>query len=320
MAGGEIPELVVESPGIVELPIEERRVHARPDLVHCIVEVLRARGTRGRVALVGADCLPVKYARILERDLPGVEFVAADNLRRELRRHKSERELDCFREAGQIATKAHAAVARRASRGGTSAQAISAGLAELVKMGAPPCTIGVMTPHTMRATMADPLALSSAESLKRGDLFHAFLAGPTWQGYWCEPGASGVVGGTPSARQRQLLTKCVEILTRLLDGIKPGGRVCEIGDLGNRLLAEAGHVETPMDRQWPFFGHGIGLFWEEPWFFRDGISQGITFHAGQTVSVETYLYWPETGRAFAELQAIVCEGHNEVVTPLDFGL
>lgn len=62
----------------------------------------RRRAPQSPAALVGTDFFPVKYMRQLEALTPGVEFLEDDDLIRNIRRIKSPRELDCYREAGEM--------------------------------------------------------------------------------------------------------------------------------------------------------------------------------------------------------------------------
>ena len=56
-----------------------------------VCDAMRARGlTEGPVALVGDHFLPWRYARILQAELPGVEWIPADELVESVRRRKSD--------------------------------------------------------------------------------------------------------------------------------------------------------------------------------------------------------------------------------------
>src|SRR5262249_51409939 len=75
-----------------------------------VAETLKARGIEGKVAFVGSDTLPLKYWQQLERLTPQIQWVFEDDLIREVRLIKSPRELDLFREAGVLVTRAETAL------------------------------------------------------------------------------------------------------------------------------------------------------------------------------------------------------------------
>src|SRR2546428_13738159 len=74
MRPGELPEQIVDEPDYPPelLPIPSERATWHKNVVLGAAELLNRRNVTGRVALVGEDFLPVKYARLLERELPGV--------------------------------------------------------------------------------------------------------------------------------------------------------------------------------------------------------------------------------------------------------
>ena len=77
----------------------------------------------GKVALVGSDFLPMKYWLQLEQQTPEVDWVPEDDLVREVRLIKSPRELELFREAGELVTRAHTALMEALIAGKTEGEA-----------------------------------------------------------------------------------------------------------------------------------------------------------------------------------------------------
>ena len=67
---------------------------------------MKARKIDGEVALVGTDFLPHTYARELMDATPQIAWREANDLVQQVRKIKSARELDCYREGGEIATRA----------------------------------------------------------------------------------------------------------------------------------------------------------------------------------------------------------------------
>ena len=138
MAGSEPPELI---PDVPEFPEEQvatdRIVHSdEPNRVRLVARAMIDRGLRdGRVALVGDGFLPWRYARTLQKELPGIEWEPADDLVEAVRRHKSGRELECIREGGAIVTAALTKQLEKAVQGGTQADIAAAGAHELLRRG-----------------------------------------------------------------------------------------------------------------------------------------------------------------------------------------
>jgi Xaa-Pro aminopeptidase len=78
----------------------------------------------------------------------------------------------------------------------------------------------------MHHVTGDPITgFSAAVSMMDGDMVRAWVYGPAWQGYWCDPGRTAVVGGRLHPGQRDLIRAANDIVTRLMDAIHPGTRV-----------------------------------------------------------------------------------------------
>jgi Xaa-Pro dipeptidase len=319
-ANRDLPELIVDEPDFPPelLPLPEQRVTWEKHLIRGAADAVRRRGLR-RLALVGTDFLPMKYARVLESELPGVEFVEADELVRELRKHKSPRELDCYREVGEKVTAALDELMKVVVKGNaTQADAAAAGTAELMRRGGIPHMVPVSSGPTMFRHCGDPLlGFSPDVRMEEGDVVRVWIYGPAWQGYWSDPGRTAVVGGNPNPRQRELIESANNIVMRLMDEIRPGRKMIDVIRLGNKLREETGTEDDQPGKMWPIYGHGVGLFWEDPWLLIDSTDETTEFHAGQTYSTEVFLHWPDVGSAGVEQNFIVSEGGNELLTTSD---
>jgi Xaa-Pro aminopeptidase len=321
---GQTPELIADLP---EFPqhqaATDRIVHSdEPDRVQLVTEALRARGlTEGRIALVGDGFLPWRYARILQEQLPAVEWVPADELVEAVRRSKSPRELDCFREAGEIATAALTKQLEAAIRGGTQADIAAAGAQELLRRGGTFHMIPVAsgTGRDLEAFTNEPLTGFDVRiHVQPGDVVRTWIYGPIWQGYWLDPGRTVVAGGKPNHEQRRLINAASDIVTTLIEEIRPGRTVREIAELGGRLRKESGTLDDATTETFPLLGHGNGLFWERPTIWLD-VQQNDArwaFWEGQTMGVETFLSHPDVGSVGLEQNIIVHERGNELLTPV----
>jgi Xaa-Pro dipeptidase len=322
LANRETPELIAD---LTELPKElvatDRIVRSGdPDRVSVVAQALLARGIdSGRVALVGDGFLPWRYARTLQRQLPGVQWVPCDELVESVRRHKSPRELDCVREGGEIVTAALTKQIEAAIRGGTQAEIAAAGAAELIRRGGAFHMIPLASGRgsDLDHFTNEPLTGYSSRIVARdGDLVRTWIYGPVWQGYWLDPGRTVVVGGKPSPEQRRLIEAANGIVMRLVEEIRPGRAVRDIAALGGRLRAETGTVDDATSQAFPLLGHGNGLFWERPtiWLDVGQNEEGSTFFEGQVFGVETFISAPAVGSVGMEQNIIVHEGGNELLT------
>ena len=321
---GQTPELIAD---LTEFPQEQvttaRVVRSdEPNRVLLVTEAMRARGfTEGRVALVGDGFVPWRYARVLQEELPGIEWVPADELVEAVRRRKSPRELECFREGGEIVTAALTKQLEAAVRGGSQADIAAAGAHELLTRGGNFHMIPVASGsgRDLEAFTNEPLTGFDVRiDVRPGDLVRTWIYGPAWQGYWLDPGRTVVAGGQPSDAQRRWITAANDVVTKLIDEIRPGRSVREIAELGNRLRRETGTVDDATSETFPLLGHGNGLFWERPtiWLDVEQNEERWTFWEGQTMGVETFLSHPDVGSVGMEQNIIVHERGNELLTPV----
>jgi Xaa-Pro dipeptidase len=321
MAGREPPELIPDSPEYpMDLLATDRvRLPETRNIIREAARAVRARGLEGKVAFIGDGLLPFRYARILEDELPGVELIPADDLVESIRLFKSPRELDCYREAGEIVTAALDAQMAAAVRGGTQAEVAATGAAELMRRGGAfhMVPVGSGQREDLDYFVGEPITgYSPSIVMKPGDIVRTWIYGPIWQGYWCDPGRTAVVGGKPSARQRDLITAANDITQRMIDAIRPGTTVSEVTQLGDRLRREAGTAEDATSAMFPIYGHGVGLFWESPRLV-SGADQQERFHEGQTLGIEVFLSWQDVGSVGVEQNIIVGQEENELLTTTD---
>ncbi|HEX2088822.1 MAG TPA: M24 family metallopeptidase [Actinomycetota bacterium] len=323
-ANGDSPELFADQPDYPEDLLAVGRVSSDRNLIRAVTAGLRQRSATGKVLSVGHDFLPVKYARLLEDAFPGIEFTYDDELVRDVRRYKSTFELECIREAGETASAALQALMETAMRGGTQADAAAAGMAELARRGGFPHMIPVSSGATIHRFTGDPIAGFSREIVMApGDLVRAWVYGPIWQGYWLDPGRTGIVGRAGTRRQRELIRTATDITHRLMESVTPGSRVLDVVALGERLTTESGSQDDPVSNMFPLYGHGVGMFWERPTLGEGMLGEPGTeeryayFHSGQTCTIEVFLSWPGVGSAGIEECFIVQDGKNELLTTTD---
>lgn len=311
---GETPELQADEAWPRKDLVSTDRIAWHHDPIKGVAQSLNQRGISGRVAFVGGQVLPVKYARQLESMTPRIEWKFEDELVLAVRRIKSRRELDCMRAAGEIMTRALTCYMQGLIACKPEAEAAAAAVSIVVAAGGAihmaPCNHGDMIQYWVR----DPIVGHSQEAPHPGDLVRCWLYGPIREGYWLDPGRSAVAGGRPSAVQRELVETNVRVVQAIIDAIRPGKSFLEVAQLGEQLMAEAGGEKDQAAEKWPHFGHPIGLFIETPYIGTTMCSESDRFYANMVIGVEAFLSRGGVGSAGLEQNFIVCDDHNE---PLD---
>jgi Xaa-Pro aminopeptidase len=313
------PEMIVDEPDFPShlTPLADRMTWEK-NVIRGAARMVRQRGI-DRIALVGTDFLPMKYWRVLKEELPRVEWIDSDDLVREVRRAKSPRELDCYREIGEKVTASLDAMVELAVKGGvTQAEVAAVGTAELMRRGGVPHMVPVSSGPTLFRHCGDPLlGFSPDVVLEQGDMVRMWIYGPVFQGYWSDPGRTVIVGGKGTARQRELIEQANEIITVLMNEIRPGVKVADIATRGNEMRSATETEDDQPGKMWPIYGHGVGLFWEDPWLMASDGDKAAVFHSGQTYSTEVFLHRHDVGSAGVEQNFIVGDARNELLTTTD---
>ncbi|MFD5224413.1 M24 family metallopeptidase [Microbacterium sp. NPDC058342] len=326
---GQPPELIIDTNYYSEeflatdrIVYQERQVEY--NIPALVAATLNARVPGERVAMVGESVLPVMYARIVERLCPGIEFVEQDDLVLAVRLHKSARELDCYREAGQIATAAMTKQLEAARKPGTKqTEVAAAGIAELIRLGGVQHAAPVSSGNGDSRLGEDPLTGSARDiEIRDGDLVRTWLYGPMWQGYWLDPGRT-IVAGRSSARQREAISAVNGLVQTMFETFRPGTTLSEIATVASTLRDDIG-FGTDFEFIPPVAGHGLGLYWEPPnlWattqLLEDSLNKGDeALWEGQVISVEYFLKVDGVGSIGVEQNLIVHADGNELLTPID---
>ena len=142
-------------------------------------------GIEGRVALVGDDILPGMYDRLLRRKTPQIEWHADETLLLGPQSIKSHRELEAYRTAADLVTRALNAASESLLTGHSSAEAAAQAAAILIRAGGGFHRIdihhGSNTEH--RVLSADFYGYHTVPPAN-GDLVRAWIFGPIFEGYW----------------------------------------------------------------------------------------------------------------------------------------
>ncbi|MEE9250300.1 MAG: M24 family metallopeptidase [Alphaproteobacteria bacterium] len=311
---GEVPELVTDEAEARFDIIATDRFHGLYDPIQGVADVLKTRGIEGRVALVGTDFLPMKYWLQLEQQTPQIDWVPEDDLVRDVRRIKSPRELDLFREAGELVTRAHVALMEALIAGKTEGQAAGAGGRILLEGGGAWHRIAISHGDTSEHLESDPLTGFSTRAPAKGDIVHGFIYGPILKGYWLDPGRTAVCGGTPTDDQRRLVEMLVDVMNRLMAEIRPGTKVKDVGELGDKLSFESGYFNEVLKTNWPYYGHSNGCMWEAPYIEPRLCTDEDVFEENMVASVEGFFTHEGVGTAVFETNYIVTADGVEEIT------
>lgn len=316
MQQGEVPELITdEADGRLDL-IATHRFQGTYDPIKSLADTLKQRGISGRVALVGADTLPMKYWLQLEKMTPDVEWVQEEDLIRDVRLVKSERELAVFREAGELVTGAHIKMMEALIAGKTEAEAAGIAGKIILEGGGAWHRIALSHGDTSQYLESDPLRGFSTEAPKKGDIVHGFIYGPILKGHWLDPGRTAVCGGKPTPAQQKLVESLVGMMHKLMDEIRPGVRFKDVAEIGDRMSKESGYYSEQLKTNWPYYGHMNGCMWEPPYIETRLCEEDDLFQENQVGSVEGFFDCPEAGSAVFETNYIVTRDGVEEITPV----
>ncbi len=259
----------------------------------------------------------MKHWLQLERETTadGIEWVHDDDLVLDVRRKKSAAEIRCMREGGQVMTLALNRLMQGLIDGERENVAAGAASEIIVREGGAvhmvPCSHGEM----IRYWVSNPLTGHSDVAPNPGDLVRGWIYGPVREGYWLDPGRTAVCGGQPNDDQRSIVEDNARIIHTLIDAIKPGVRVKEVAELGERLVTEASDEKDQAAEKWPHFGHYMGMFFETPYIGATMCGDDDVFEAGTVLGVEAFIARKDVGASGIEQNFILHEdGSIEHIT------
>ncbi len=317
MQRGEVPTLHNDEPLEYRDWIATDRIEWHLDPVKGVAEDLKKRRVSGRVALVGSDFFPYKYMDALKKLTPGIEFVAEDDLVQSVSLVKSPRELDAFREAGEVSTKAMNAAMEALVAGKSEAEAAQIGGGIVLRGGGIPYLIRMC--HGKGRRMLDfarsSLTGFSQDAPEKGDMVRCWIMGPMKHGYYLDPGRTAV-NGTPTKEQRDLIESCARIIEGVMAAAKPGVKLHELARIGDRLYQEAngGAVQDQAASQWPLYGHSNDMFFCGGMFGLKTARPDEFLPENSVASAEAFLTWDGVGAAGFEQNYIVTKSGPELLT------
>lgn len=310
---GDTPWLITDEPYTRLKTIATDHVDDSRDPVAAVAEATRSLGLT-RIGFVGTDFFPLKYWDRFRQLTTDIEWIPVDDLLHGIRMIKSRRELDAYREGGEIASRALELLIGGLVAGHSEAEAAAAAAAEVIRSGGNFHMIPVNHGDTLKWWTRSSLPTWSLDAPVVGDMVRGFVLGPIWQGYWLDPGRTAVCGRKPSVAQRELLEASVNIVDECIRAIAPGVRVLDVADLGTRMTDDFGSVKDQIADLVPLFGHGVGMFWEHPFIGADFLHGDEIFESGMVCGVEAFLGREGVGSTAFEQNIIVTDSGTELIT------
>jgi Xaa-Pro dipeptidase len=293
-----------------------------PNLMVGLAEYFRAQRIEGRVIVVGDDVLPGMYDRILRTHTPQIEWVSDETFLLEPQLIKSPRELEAFRTAGDIATRALTGLVEALIAGETGAEAAARAAAAIVRSGGGYHRIDVTHgPASDRLLLSGDLYGYNLSAPQSGDIVRAWIYGPLFEGYWLDPGRTAVCGDRPGSAQKALIEATANVVDVVVGAVAPGKTPRELGILGGALARRKGlYDQEQLD--FPLLGHGVGTSFI-PYIIPLGEAQpdptGVQkydepLRAGMVLGVEAFMTQKGVGTAGFEQNVIVTDTGSELLT------
>jgi len=202
----------------------------------------------------------------------------ADDVLETMRMVKSEAEVALIRNAVRVGCECMERMMGTVAAGVTQGDVVAAGVGHLVANDGFPTDVAITTgaDSWLYHNPVGPPNWDCTTPLRTGEMVHVDLWGPVRR-YYTDFARSTVVGGEPSAAQREILEAPLQAVPEICAAIKPGNTIGELFATGERWMKENGWLDPalsladsppeagPLFEHVPIFGHGIGMSTEQPW-------------------------------------------------------
>jgi Xaa-Pro aminopeptidase len=233
---------------------------------------------RGKIG-IEMEFLPAKDFTTLQKNLPAVQWVAADAIFNQARQVKTPKELELLRALSKLTDKAIGDTLRQARAGMSEMDLAGLLLSSLFAGGAENYKLMIVASGERSQF---PNVGPTDRKLRAGDLIRMEIFGQR-NGYLAGVCRTAVVG-QPTAEQEKIWGNLIECKYLVMDLIKPGARCKEIYQTFLKKFSELGL--EPIS----FVAHGIGLhLHEEPYMGRYGDE---IVAAGMVGAFEPLVYIP----------------------------
>lgn len=308
------PVLVVPPSHALEVSIRGLIRDIRPyrgferDATDQLIAALREAGlTKGRIGVeLGLEQrLGISVAELerIKKSLPNASFVDAAEVMWRVRRKKSEREIDCLRQAGAIAGEVLGSLLSDMGEGWSELQVYREASIRALRLGAEAPTYITMTAGPGGYDRQD--SWPRQRTFARGELFWMDFAG-TFNSYYFDYSRSAAIGRA-SRLQLDTYRRVHEMLDAALATVHAGVDVSEIVKAALGCAQQHGLNITMPSRM----GHGLGLNLTEPPSLT-GMA-GEVLDAGEVIAVEPAVLTPH-GWFHLEENILVRAGGYELLS------
>jgi Xaa-Pro dipeptidase len=315
---------------VVDLPPGDPSVVAVDDIrfsmniPRAVADALREKGLDGeRIGLVGQQTLLALSRDIMEETLgQKLDLQPADDILERMRMVKSEAEVALMRNAISVGCECMDLMMDAVSAGVTEGDIVAEGLRHLVANNGFPTDVAITTgkrSHLYHNPVGPP-NWDCERALETGEMVHIDLWGPVNR-YYTDFARSTVVGGDPTAAQREILEAPLGAIPELLSAIRPGATVGEVFATGERWMKDNGWLDPslsladappeagPLFEHVPIFGHGIGMSTEHPWIVA---GNPIVIEPNMVLAVEFIISRGDEG-AYLEHDVLVTDDGCEIL-------
>jgi Xaa-Pro aminopeptidase len=292
------------------------------DLWAGVADAVRALGLdSASLGLIGQQVLPHAGAQRFMGEMPGAKFTWADDALEQLRRRKSDAEIELCRHAAKVGCEITNAFMEAAVEGVTEGDCVAAGLSVAARRGAlswdMPVASGPNVDHFQWERLP---SWDTTRRLQAGDMIHPDIYGSV-NGYMYDMIRSRVVGRDANDAEQELLEGAIGVIEEIVAGVRPGVTAAELFERGDTWLKANGFDATPgseatedvafLAQSFPAFGHGIGLSWERPWI---SSTDPLPLEQGMVLAFEAQAGKPGIGTAAFEHNVLVTDDGAEILT------
>lgn len=256
------------------------------------IEAMRERQLESaRLGLAGFNWWPMVLERRVREALPEFQVEPADDLILNVKKIKSQLEIEVMRKLAWIGDRGLEAGFRAVKPGVSELDVCAEVHHTLIKAGAEEVGGEIVVVGGPRSGFKH--VWPTARKFEAGDMVFIDLKA-VYEGYWCDIARSFAVG-TPSAEAMKLLDLCVRLSEETLSKVKPGVELGALYQAPQALSDEAGlgHRFFPTG-----LGHGTGTSRAEPPFLH--IGSKVVFEENMVFSLEPALAVEGLGTACIE--------------------
>ncbi len=314
------PIFIVSSPEYNPKMVTVKDVRYNADFAGEICKAMKELNMdKGDIGLFGTDVMTHDRVVYISKNLPDVNIVPAEDILSDLRTVKSARELESIREVSRIGSKAVDMIMESVAPGKTEAEVVSTAMSYIVSQGAALYFTVASSAETINSAHSlDFPGYDAERKLEEGQMFRVDLI-IVYEGYISDFGRTTVVGKKATDAQKDMIEKVTAACEYVISCIKPGLRVSELVELGDKYLLDNGvsldSDQTDPSKVYaaypPHWGHSLGMTWERPWLIK---SEDFVIKENMYLAVEKCLYNPEIGTTFFEQNLIVGKEGAEIIS------